>query len=378
MPLSFAPGDDPASYGHHFVVGLQPETVLTDHDKRLLERLKPAGIVVFKPNFRHDLPYDEWLAIYGALIEGARACIGRDELLVGIDHEGGNVVRPPAPITAYAAARDWPDKAAEVGRAMAVELRSLAVNVSFAPVLDIDSNPANPVIGKRAFGTTAEAVSEAAGRFLQSLQGEGVTACLKHFPGHGDTSGDSHHELPVLDLDIEALRARELSPFQALVAQGAGMVMTAHILFPRIDPDTPATISAKLLNGVLRGELGFDGVVISDDIGMHAASDIFARPETMARAVNAGCDLITVCSYWTDTRRALELAANLHRSLQDGAIQEPALSRSFDRVNQLLAGLPGHRVARLPDELFQAHRGLAPLRRSESTRAGVGEICIES
>src|SRR6185503_14441721 len=126
-------GFDPADFGQHFLIGLERQPALSEHDRRLLETLRPAGIILFKDNFRRDLPYEDWLAALATLLAEARIAIGRDELLVAIDHEGGAVLRPPAPITPFAAPRDWPDRAFEVGRAMGTELRSLGVNVDFAP-----------------------------------------------------------------------------------------------------------------------------------------------------------------------------------------------------------------------------------------------------
>jgi beta-N-acetylhexosaminidase len=200
MSHRFDPTHDPASVGHHFVVGLQKSPVLTDHDKRLLNRLRPAGIVLFRDNFDHDLPYGEWLALHARQLAQARQCIERESILVAIDHEGGSVIRTPAPVTRFAAAAQWSDQAAAVGRVMGRELQSLGINVDFAPVADIHLNPDNPVIGERALGTTPEAVEHAACQFLGGLEGAGVMGCAKHFPGHGATQSDSHHELPALDV----------------------------------------------------------------------------------------------------------------------------------------------------------------------------------
>src|SRR6266581_7057269 len=132
---------DPSSVGHHFLIGLQPAVTLTEHDKRLLSLLKPAGVVLFKQNFDHNCSYAEWLEKYRNLIKAVRSYVERERLMVCIDHEGGFVTRTPFPITAYGSARTWADVSREVGSAMGVELRSLGVNVSFAPVVDIDSNP---------------------------------------------------------------------------------------------------------------------------------------------------------------------------------------------------------------------------------------------
>ncbi len=361
MSSIFAPGDDAASFGHHFLVGLQKSPILTDHDKRLLSALRPAGVVLFRENFAHGLPYAEWLALHARQLREVRECVEREELLVTIDHEGGPVLRTPEPITPFAAAAEWAGRSESVGRAMGRELRSLGVNVDFAPVVDVDSNPDNPVIGPRALGKDPDSVTEAAAAFLEGLESEGVAGCLKHFPGHGDTHADSHEELPVVDVDLDVLRARELAPFAALVERGARMIMTAHILFPRWDPDWPATLSEKILGEHLRGELRFDGLVISDDVGMRAVAGRFREPGMGARALRAGCDLIVLCAHLADTRRALDLARDLAVSWRAGALPTETLELSHGRIARELAAAPEHPVTELPADLLARHRDLAPL-----------------
>jgi beta-N-acetylhexosaminidase len=346
-----------AVLGEHFLIGLRPTPDLHPDDRRLLETLRPAGVIAFRGNFDAEAPYEQWRARFAQLVADARAAIGRERALVCIDHEGGTVLRPPAPITPFAFARQWADRAGAVGAAMAAELASLGINLDFAPVVDIDSNPANPVIGPRAFGATADEVIAAALPFIEGLQRGGVLACAKHFPGHGDTAVDSHHGLPTLDLDRAQLHARELRPFAA-VAPHVHLVMTAHILFPRIDPDVPATMSRTLVTDVLRGELGYRGAVVTDDIGMRAVSAMFDAPGAAARVLASGTDLIMVCSHWSSTDRAYALAEDLARA------QLPAelLAASGARIHALLAAAPPHTPHALPPERFAAHAQLAPLR----------------
>ena len=362
MPLTFDLGRGPQSFGHRFLIGLQQSANLSDHDKRLLSLLKPAGVVLFRANFLSGVSYDEWLASHARLLADVREYIGRDEILVTIDHEGGGVLRPPAPITNFAYAREWPDQAEAVGRAMGIELRNLGFNVNFAPVLDVNSNPANPVIGPRAFGTTPEAVVAPARQFLDALQAEGVLGCPKHFPGHGDAGVDSHYSLPVIDVDLETFRKRELATFRHFTDAGTRLFMTAHIVVPAIDPGTPATMSRVILNDILREELGFKGVIVTDDLGMRAISDKLKAPETTLKIVNAGADLLCMCAYWADTALILEMVDHMTQGLKDGAIQETSLRQSFDRISALLADVPQHRVERLADETFEKHATLAPLR----------------
>jgi beta-N-acetylhexosaminidase len=362
MDLTFDLGRGPQSLGHRFLIGLQQTPVLSDGDKRLLSLLKPAGVVLFRANFLAGVPYEEWLSSHARLIADIREYIGRDEILIAIDHEGGGVLRPPAPVTNFAYAREWPGQAAAVGRAMGIELRHLGCNVNFAPVLDVNSNPANPVIGPRAFGTTPEAVVKPARQFLDALQAEDVLGCPKHFPGHGDAGVDSHYSLPVIDVDPETFRKRELATFREFTDAKTRLFMTAHIVVPAIDPATPATMSRVILKDILRGELGFKGVIVTDDLGMRAISDKLKVPETTTKIVNAGADLLCMCAYWADTALILEMIGHMTHGLRDGAIEEIQLRQSFDRIAALLADVPQHSVERLADEIYEEHARLAPLR----------------
>lgn len=372
MTLTFDLGRGPASFGHRFLIGLQQSPVLSDHDKRLLSLLQPAGVVLFRANFLANVPYDDWLASHEKLLAEVREYIGRDEILVTIDHEGGGVLRPPAPITNFAYAREWPGEAAAVGRAMGIELRNLGFNVNFAPVLDVNSNPANPVIGPRAFGTTPEDVVAPARQFLDALQAEGVLGCPKHFPGHGDAGVDSHYSLPVIDVDPDTFRKRELATFRQFTDAQTRLFMTAHIVVPAIDPGTPATMSRIILDDILRGELGFKGVIVTDDLGMRAISDKLKEPETTRKIVNAGADLLCMCAYWADTSLILEMIGHMTQGLKDGVINEARLKQSFDRIAALLSDVPQHRVARLADETYARHATLAPLRPRTPAAANAG------
>src|SRR5688572_9110805 len=218
------------SLGQHFVVGLRPGVDLDPRDSRLLADVRPAGVVVFRDNFLPDAPYEVWHIRFSRLVAAVRAAIGRDDVVIGIDHEGGTVLRPPEPITPFAFARSWVDQAESVGRAMGIELASLGVNVNFAPVADIDSNASNPVIGRRAFSSAPEDVARACVAFCNSLSAAGVLPCAKHFPGHGDSAADSHYELPIVAATMSEMQDRELVPFVQLVKKNIPLLMTAHVL----------------------------------------------------------------------------------------------------------------------------------------------------
>ena len=355
-----------ASVGNHFLIGLKPSPVLDEQDRSLLADLRPAGVILFKSNFRHDLPYEAWLEIHARLIADIRAATGRQRMWIGIDHEGGRVCRTPSPITRFCYASGWAEQSAKVGRAMGRELASLGINLNFAPVLDIHTNPANPVIGERAFGRTPDAVIAAALPFIKAMQSENVLACGKHFPGHGDTSIDSHQGLPSQPLSLDALRARELKPFASAIKAGLSMIMTSHILYPSIDPVTPVTLSRRFLTGILREELGFEGVAISDDIGMGAMKGVFDNPESAVRLIAAGCDMVMVCAHFTDSSRARGFAGAIAAAINEGRLDPDILARSKARVESLLSRAATNEVHLLPESTFRAHAGLGAPYKAET------------
>ena len=352
--------------GDHFLIGLRPSVQLHERDRALLADLRPAGVILFKSNFQHDQPYERWLETHHNLIADVRATIGRDRIFIGIDHEGGRVCRTPAPITRFSYAARWAEQSAAVGHAMGVELASLGVNLNFAPVLDIHSNPANPVIGARSFGSTSGQVTAAALAFMTAMQAQKVLACGKHFPGHGDTDTDSHRELPVLTRDLDGLRARELEPFQAAIAAGIPMIMTSHLLLPNLDSIEPVTLSRKFGQDILRGELGFNGVVVSDDIGMHAVSRMFDDPTAAVRLLLAGTDLMMVCAYFTDTDRCRGFAEAMISAQQQGIISAAAAADSRERVRSLLQRAAQNPVTSLPADVFERHRAAGALFAAET------------
>jgi beta-N-acetylhexosaminidase len=349
------PETELASVGQHFMLGLRPTPTLHPLDRLLLRDLRPAGIVLFKGNFHHDRPYDEWLAGHADLIAAVREVTGRDRLFIAVDHEGGRVCRTPPPITQYSYARSWGDSAANVGAAMGIELASLGINLNFAPVLDIDSNPRNPVIGARSFGPTPEAVAARACAFIEQMETNGVRACGKHFPGHGDTRVDSHLELPTIDAPLDALRQRELKPFAAAIEHGIGMVMTSHIVFNALDEGRPATFSRRITHGLLRGEMGFAGVIVSDDIGMRAVSGRLESADAAVELMSAGNDMLTICAYWTDTERARTLARGIIDGRRSGALDGRSLDRAHERIDTMLAETPQNDVGALSDDVFGRH-----------------------
>jgi beta-N-acetylhexosaminidase len=224
-------------------------------------------------------------------------------LLLSVDQEGGTVQRIKSPATV------WPpmlsleklgDKraievATAVGRAIGKELYALGFDIDFAPVLDVHTNEQNPIIGRRAFSTAPERVAERAVAFAKGMQEAGVLPCGKHFPGHGDTDTDSHLALPRLSHERERLDEIELVPFRAAISAGVPLIMTAHIVFAAIEDKLPATLSRKVLMELLRGELGYRGLIVSDDLDMKAIALHYGAGDAAVRAIEAGCDVLLLC-----------------------------------------------------------------------------------
>jgi len=220
---------------------------------------------------------------------------------VSVDQEGGRVARLKAPFT------EWPPMATlgrsgdvklagRFARALASELKAVGITLDYAPVLDIHTNPANPVIGDRALADKAEEVARLGAAIVRVLQSEGIAACGKHFPGHGDTGTDSHFELPLVEHPPDRLRRVEFVPFQAAIEAGVATIMTAHVLVPSLDEERPASLSRRIVTDLLRQELGYQGVILSDDLEMKAIAAGYAVPEAAVMAVEAGCDGALICS----------------------------------------------------------------------------------
>ncbi len=305
---------------------------------RLIEAGRVGGVVLFSRNLAEPAQVRRLLEQLHALAPGDAP------LLVTIDQEGGRVQRLRDPWTVWPAMRrvgehgDLGDTRA-VGRALGTELLSLGIGLDFAPVMDVDSNPDNPVIGDRSFSSRSRRVAEHGVAFIEGLQEAGVAACAKHFPGHGDTSSDSHFELPRLEHDLDRLREVELPPFAAAIAAGVASIMTAHVSFPRLDRKRPATLSPDIMQ-LLRGELGYDGFVFTDDLEMNAVSSHFSVEQRTLGPLRAGVDGLLVCSQ-SDLR---DEVLRLLESAPDSLVE-----RSLERLVRLKESHAG------PGALAQGH-----------------------
>ncbi|MEH2081739.1 MAG: glycoside hydrolase family 3 protein [Nostoc sp.] len=347
-------------FGNHLILGVSG-TTLSDDDKRALNELKPIGAIFFAKNFLDGTPYQIWLESFKDLNRQIREYTERDSMFITLDHEGGRVIRTPLPITRFPHALLLRSHAYEVAKATAVELKSLGINLSWAPVADIFSHPDNPVIGPRAFGNTPETATQGARDYYFGLRDSGILGCAKHFPGHGDTSKDSHIELPILNLTLEDLRLRELIPFKALIEVQIPLIMTVHILFPKIDPDVPGTLSQTILKTILREELGFEGVVVSDDLDMKAISDMFMKAGTVAQSFNAGCDLFIVSRNINSSslERTYRIAEDFIDSLNNGSLDETVVEAARERIEKLLAVTPQYPIHALDKDVLSQHAQLA-------------------
>ena len=258
-------------------------------------------------------------------------------LFVAVDQEGGRVQRlgPPHYVRRpsqreIGASADAAALARQTAFSIGSELKSLGFNWDFAPVLDVDSNPQNPVISDRSYSADPATVAALGVAAIDGFQTDArILACGKHFPGHGDTETDSHFALPTIRRSRAALNAVETVPFRAAVAAGLAAIMTAHILFPALDPDLPATLSPAILTGLLRQELGFDGLIITDDLEMRGVADRWGAPEAAVLAILAGADILLCCHEWK-TQRAIHAA--LTAAVGTGRLTESRLDQSLTRI----------------------------------------------
>lgn len=258
-------------------------------------------------------------------------------LLLSVDEEGGVVSRMPKPFLKLPTPREIGQTnntsyAYEIGSTIGEMLEELGFNMNFAPVLDIDSNPNNPIIGKRSYGSGAQIVSDMGNAVAEGLQSNSIVPVVKHFPGHGDTEVDSHLDLPVVHKTLAELEALELIPFQLAIQNGVDAIMIAHILLPELDTEFPASLSSTIIDGLLREKLGYNGVVITDDMTMGGITKHFDIGKAAVQSVLAGSDIILV-GHQDKLQRAVIHA--LSASAADGTLTEERINESVYRILQL-------------------------------------------
>ena len=319
-----------------------------------------AGVAIYPRNFRD-------VAELSRLTHAIRQAAARP-VLIGIDQEGGTKFSLGEPFT------PWPSPAElgrladaglveNVARAMARELRAAGVNLNFAPMLDLATNPNSPVTSGRSFGSDPPHVAQMGCAFLRGLQADGVLACAKHFPGHGDAAVDPHRDLPRFDGTRERLIAQELVPFSSAIKAGVQAIMTAHILIPRIDSDSPASLSCELLQSILRKQLAFDGIILADDLGMGAIARHYKIGESVVKTLQAGTDIAMLCHHWAIVAPALEGVAEALSGIEHQAKLDASLTaQSHTRIERLRHRLREiERVEPPPLDLIgcREHRALA-------------------
>jgi len=309
-----------------------PGKTLDAESAAFLRAHKIRSVCLFRKNIGSE---DEVRALMRDLID-----VLGPEALIGIDQEGGAVVRvtflPQSPSAMALGASGDAARAEAVGAAVARGLRSLGINWNFAPVLDVNNNPANPVIGERSFSNDPDEVSRLAAAWMRGSLREGVACCVKHFPGHGDTHMDSHHALPTVDKSRAELDALELRPFKALAADAPAM-MTAHIVYPQIDPERPATLSPAVLGGILRQDLGYDGVVITDALMMKAVAERFGYAKSAVMAIEAGADMVLAQGSLAEQLVAINA---LRDAFASGRLTAQQGERANARLDRLAAAYP--------------------------------------
>jgi beta-N-acetylhexosaminidase len=275
------------------IIGGFDGSSLPERFARALGERRRGGCILFKRNVGGGP------AQVAALTRAARAATA-DPVFVGVDQEGGRVARLGAPLLVVPPMRvvaTWDDEgvAERIAHQVGVELASLGFNIAFAPVLDVNTRPDNPIIGDRAFGDDPDTCARFGAAWIRGLQRAGLLACGKHFPGHGDTAKDSHFDLPVVDQPRARIEAVELVPFRAAAEAGVASMMTAHVVYPAIDPHRPATLSPAVCTE-LRARVGFRGMLVSDDLEMKAVAARWPVEDAAVLSVVAGCDALLICS----------------------------------------------------------------------------------
>lgn len=323
-----------------------PGTELSEQSRKIITSLKPGGIIFFGFN----LESAEQIRQLTSDLQKLAAELDIPPFLISTDQEGGYVKRVQDGVLQTPPARNLGDTGDRelckaTGYHVSRDLGALGVNVFFAPIVDINNNPKNPVIGLRSFGTTIKAVQDCALPFEQGARAAyregGAMPVIKHFPGHGDTQVDSHWALPVIEKKIEELRQFELVPFRDAITSGAPAVMTAHILYPEIDKEAPATLSAKWLTGVLRDELQFKGLVFTDAMEMSAVSKHYGALNPPVAALKAGADVLLYTSWQEEPIEAVKKITAEFSALPraDAAKKIPPSPLERAALNQVAAKL---------------------------------------
>lgn len=312
--------------GQVIMCGLEGQTA-DETFKQLVQNRYVGGVILFSPNISGAQQLTD-------LTNQMKALSGNVPLLIAADEEGGRVSRLPdtlitMPSAADLAASGSTELCFSAGKHLGKLITSFGLSTGFSPDLDIWSNPDNTVIGDRAFGTTAQAVSTYGIAAMKGINASGAIPVAKHFPGHGDTETDSHYGLPVVTKTKEALMQSELIPFKNAVAQGVPAIMAAHILCSELDKENPASLSKTVVTDLLKGEMEFKGMVFTDDLTMEAITEQYTVGEAAVKALNAGCDMILVCHGYEN---AFNAADSIQKAVEDGTLSEERLNNAVQNI----------------------------------------------
>ncbi|MBS0168561.1 beta-N-acetylhexosaminidase [Nitrospira sp. CMX1] len=315
--------------GQLFMIGFDGTTVSADLAS-FIKEYQPGGVILFARNLESA---EQIVDLTNAL----QRCSPHSPLLISIDQEGGRVSRLPKEFTIFPPCDvlgqcHSSELAYAAAATTAKELAAVGINMNMSPVLDVNSNPSNPVIGDRAFGTTPTLVSELGVATVGGLQDNRVVACGKHFPGHGDTTSDSHKELPVVTASRDRLERIEFPPFRRAIAGGVSTMMTAHVQYQALDEQRPATLSPAIISKLLRQELYYDGVVLTDDLEMHAIIDHYGIGDAAVLAIQAGCDMPLICR---DRNRVVTAMHAVSKAVANTDISSQRLAQSLARIRRL-------------------------------------------
>lgn len=317
--------------GQMIIAGIK-DTKATKNTLSLINTYKVGGIIFYAENMEDS---KQTLQLLNQLKE-----VNEKNLLplfLGIDQEGGRISRLPneiinLPSNEVIGKIDNPDFSYEIGALLGKELNTFGFNMDFAPVMDVNSNPDNPIIGNRSYGNDPNLVSELGIQTMKGLQSQNVISVIKHFPGHGDTAVDSHLKLPIVHKNLDELNEMELIPFKQAISNGADVVMIAHILLPKLDRKFPSSMSKPIITGLLRNQLGFNGVVITDDMTMKAITDNFDIGTSSVQSIKAGSDLILVAH---DYLKIVSIVEAIEDAFIKGEISEERINESVERILKL-------------------------------------------
>jgi beta-N-acetylhexosaminidase len=319
--------------GQRFMIGFHGFEASADV-KRLIRDYGVGHVILFARNIASP---EQVAGLNRELQEAARDAGHGIPLLIAVDQEGGRVARMGPPWTVWPPLRalgriGTEDLARRMGAALAAECASCGIGCDFAPIMDVDTNPSNPIIGNRAFSDDPDLVGRLGVAMIEGLQGGKVVASAKHFPGHGDTDVDSHLALPVVEHGRARLEDVEMRPFRRAIAADVATIMMAHVLYPELDAELPASLSTEVVDGILRRSLGYGGVVLTDDLEMKAVAGRWSPDESAVLAMRASCDIVPVCQSHDAQVTAIEGAV---RAVEAGEIPFKMMDDSLARVRRM-------------------------------------------